>query len=68
MPPDFFGTFTRGLDHVEMECWIKPAAIYETKIASACLKRIEFNLYGRDWTGCGPGGTIISKGRREHAP
>ena len=26
MPPDWFGTHTRGLDHGEVECWMSPAA------------------------------------------
>ena len=34
-------------------------------MVSACFG---FSLYGRDWIGCVPGGTLISKGCREHAP
>ena len=34
-------------------------------MASACLG---FSLYERDWISCVTGGTLISKGRKEHAP
>ena len=34
-------------------------------MASACFG---FSLYGRDWIGCVPGGTTISKRCRENAP
>ena len=34
---------------------------------STCFERVGFSLYGRDWIGCVPGGTLISKGCREHA-
>ena len=27
----------------------------------ACFERAGFSLYGRDWIGCVPGGTLISK-------
>ena len=31
-------------------------------MASACFERAGFSLYGRDWIGGVPGGTLISKG------
>ena len=37
-------------------------------MASTCFERTGFSLYGRDSIGCVPGGTLISNGRREHAP
>ena len=37
-------------------------------MAPAHFERAGFSLYGRDWIGCVPGGTLISEGRREHAP
>ena len=37
-------------------------------MASACFESAGFSLYGRDWIGCVLGGTLISKGCREHEP
>ena len=31
-------------------------------MVSACFERAGFSLYGCDWIGCVPGGTLISKG------
>ena len=36
-------------------------------MVSACFERAGFNLHGCDWIGCVSGGTLMSKGRREHA-
>ena len=30
-------------------------------MVSACFERAGFSLYGRDWIGCVPGRTLISK-------
>ena len=37
--PDFFGTHTKGLDQGEVERWMRPAAMYESRIASTCFER-----------------------------
>ena len=35
-------------------------------MVSACFKEAGFSLYGRDWIGCVPGGTLISKSMRRN--
>ena len=37
-------------------------------MVSVCFERARFSLYGRDLIGCIPGGSLTSKGCREHAP
>ena len=44
----FFGKHTRGLDHGDVECWMRPPVRQEFKMASACFERAGFSLYGRD--------------------
>ena len=40
MPPDFFGTHTRGLDYGDVECWMRPAARQESKMARQSKREV----------------------------
>ena len=67
-PPSFLGLATIGLEYGGVECWIRPAARYWSKAASAFLARMELILQGREATGALSGGTVIFNGISEHEP
>ena len=67
-PPDFFGMTTGGLEYGEVECWIRPAARYLFKVASASLAKIGLILWGREVTGALSSRTEISECIREQEP
>ena len=67
-PPNFFGMATRGLEYGEVECWIKSAARYWSKVASTHLGKVGSVRCGLDVAGALPLGVEITKGIEEQEP
>ena len=59
---------TTGLEYGGVECCMRPAARYSSRIVSICLATRGFTRWGREVTGELSGGTETSNGRREHEP
>ena len=61
-PPELFGMTTSGLKYREIERWIRPAAEYRFRVASASFAIMGLMRCSRDVAGAPPFGTEISKG------
>ena len=63
-----YGMITSGLEYREVECWIRAAARYWSKVDSTSLGMMGLMRCGRDVTGALPSRTGITKGINEQGP
>lgn len=59
---------TSGFENGEVDCSIRPAARYRSKMVSIFFARTDLMRYRLEITGGVPGGTESSKCSKEHEP